>query len=136
MDLYKEALKVVSLWVKLFDVPMEYWNNVGLSYIMYEVRASNALPQIMEVGTPCEDSGEEKLMIIQGSISGNLLSKDSNRFNGKSVIRKDIPKTSTKNRFQSLSSTPPEEPLNQPPEIPKPIVVANGERVGWKWRGV
>ncbi|KAJ0106266.1 hypothetical protein Patl1_18239 [Pistacia atlantica] len=32
-ELSKEAPQVISLWVKLFNVPLEFWNNVGLSYI-------------------------------------------------------------------------------------------------------
>ncbi|XP_031278841.1 uncharacterized protein LOC116137295 [Pistacia vera] len=33
MELSKIAPQVILLWVKLFDVPLEFWNNVGLSYI-------------------------------------------------------------------------------------------------------
>ncbi|KAJ0074991.1 hypothetical protein Patl1_34214 [Pistacia atlantica] len=33
MELNKEALRLIPVWVKLFDVPLEFWSPDGLSYI-------------------------------------------------------------------------------------------------------
>lgn len=48
MDLFKEIPKVVPLWVKLFDVPMEYWTSMGLSYIVSGIGNPLSLDKMTE----------------------------------------------------------------------------------------
>lgn len=95
MDFFKEIPKVVPLWVKLYDVPMEYWTNMGLSYIasgigrplnldkmteetcrsgagrigfariIVEVGVAEKLSDNLEVSTPCDETREERLMLVK-----------------------------------------------------------------------
>ncbi|XP_031271801.1 uncharacterized protein LOC116130204 [Pistacia vera] len=93
-ELSKEAPQVISLWVKLFNVPLEFWNNVSLSYItngvckplgmdkvtedtcrlgsrcigyariLVEVEATHKLPEMLNVCTLCEETGLTKMMSV------------------------------------------------------------------------
>ncbi|KAJ0035913.1 hypothetical protein Pint_25642 [Pistacia integerrima] len=90
MELSKEAPRVILLWVKLFDVPLEFWNNVGFSIasrvgkslamdrvtedncrlgsgrigyarMLVEVDATRKLPEVLNVCTPCDESRLTKM---------------------------------------------------------------------------
>ncbi|KAJ0041154.1 hypothetical protein Pint_27652 [Pistacia integerrima] len=156
MELSKEAPRVIPLWVKLFDVSLEFWNNVGLSYIesgvgkplgmdrvmedtcrlgsgcigyariLVEVEATRKLPEVLNVYTPCEETGASASKKPQEGIVPRKakLAKESKV---KSTV-------SVSNVFQCLA-TALEERQDEPPDHPKNLgtsAVAEDKEMGCK----
>ncbi|KAJ0075930.1 hypothetical protein Patl1_35005 [Pistacia atlantica] len=95
MESNKETPRFIPMWVKFYDLPLEMWNPIGLSYIasgvgkplhmdrvmeemcrhglgrvgfariLVEVDAARKLPDIVHISMPCDESTELEIMVVK-----------------------------------------------------------------------